>query len=99
MFSLWIRYQNVRFIQKEELLDADLPLQPMEFEELVKDQCMSAHLTLKNKLEKYLIYTRILSVVLVVNNIISNYQLLIISFRANTAYIELLFTMSIYITV
>ena len=71
----------------------------MEFEELVKDQCMSAHLTLKNKLEKYLIYTRILSVVLVVNNIISNYQLLIISFRANTAYIELLFTMSIYITV
>lgn len=43
------RYSHVRFIHMQQLLAADLPLQPVEFEELVKEQCMAAHLTLKNK--------------------------------------------------
>ena len=41
------RFSNLRFVNKAELLKADLPLLPSEFEALVKQQCWDAHEVLR----------------------------------------------------
>ena len=42
-------FSHLRFINKNDLLNADLPLLPSEFESLVKKQCWEAHETLRRK--------------------------------------------------
>ncbi len=41
-FNLFDRFSKCRFVRREDLLSADLPLLPAEFEELVKAQCAEA---------------------------------------------------------
>lgn len=43
------RFADLRFVNKDELLAADLPLLPAEFESLVKKQCWEAHEVLRKR--------------------------------------------------
>nr|XP_006820578.1 PREDICTED: dynein heavy chain 3, axonemal-like [Saccoglossus kowalevskii] len=46
--NLWHnRFGSLRFVRLEDLMAAELPLLPAEFEELVKRHCREAHATLK----------------------------------------------------
>ncbi|KAK6187847.1 hypothetical protein SNE40_005782 [Patella caerulea] len=48
--NIWFdKFCHVRFINLKELLAADLPLLPVEFESLVKKQCWEAHELLKKE--------------------------------------------------
>ena len=42
-------FSSLRFVNKQALLDAELPLLPSEFESLVKKQCWEAHEVLRKK--------------------------------------------------
>lgn len=52
MFHKWIccsRFSDLRFVNLKELMEADLPLLPSEFESLIKKQCWDAHEVLRKK--------------------------------------------------
>ena len=49
LFDLTSSFSQLRFVDKEALLDAELPLLPSEFESLVKKQCWEAHETLRKR--------------------------------------------------
>ena len=43
------RFCKLRFVKLKDLLSADLPLLPSEFEALVKEQCWEAHEELRKR--------------------------------------------------
>ena len=49
--QIWFfcRFSDLRFVNLKELMEADLPLLPSEFESLIKKQCWDAHEVLRKK--------------------------------------------------
>ena len=43
------RYSTVQFVSKSKLCAADLPLAPVQFERLIRDQCNTARSILETK--------------------------------------------------
>ncbi|NXN95540.1 DYH3 protein, partial [Rhinopomastus cyanomelas] len=48
--QLWMsQYSHLRFVRTQEILSGDMPLQPTEFEEVIRRHCVEAHNILQNK--------------------------------------------------